>query len=76
MGPQKPEKEMEKQACFNCEEEKPFWLLMKEIAGTGRMNPNVFLKAFCATECNKANTKMKAAEEREMYVANKAFYPK
>lgn len=49
---------------------------MKEISGTGWMDPNVLLKAFCATECNKANTKMKATEEGEIYVANKAFYPK
>lgn len=67
---------MEKQMCFNCDEEKTFWLLMKEISGTGWMDPNVLLKAFCATECNKANTKMKATEEGEIYVANKAFYPK
>lgn len=40
------------------------------------MKPNVFLKAFRATECNKANTKMKATEGEEIHVANKAFYPK
>lgn len=49
---------------------------MKEISGTGWMDPNVLLKAFCATECNKANTKMKATEGGKIYVANKAFYPK
>lgn len=49
---------------------------MKEISGTGWMDPNVLLKAFCATECNKANTKTKATEEGEIYVAYKAFYPK
>ena len=38
---------------------------MKEISGTGWMDPNVLLKAFCATECNKANTKTKATEEGE-----------
>ena len=47
---------------------------MKEIPGTGWMGPNVFLKAFCATKCNKAKTK--ATEGGEIYVANKAFYPK
>lgn len=40
------------------------------------MDLNVFLKAFCATEYNKANTKMKATEGGEIYVANEAFYPK
>jgi hypothetical protein len=28
MGDKKPEKEMEKQMSFNCDEEKAFWLLM------------------------------------------------
>lgn len=37
------------------------------------MDPNVFLKAFCATECNNANTKMKATEMGEIHVANKAL---
>lgn len=40
------------------------------------MGPNVFLKAFCAADRNKANTKMKATEGGEMHAANKAFYPK
>lgn len=75
MGHKKPEKEMEKQMRFNCDE-KAIWLLLKEISETGWMDPNVLLKAFCATECNKANPKMKATEGGEIYVANKAFYPK
>lgn len=29
MGYKKPEKEIEKQMCFDCDEEKTFWLLMK-----------------------------------------------
>ena len=76
VGHKKPEKEMEKPVCFNCEEEKTFCLLTKQTPGTGWMELNVFLKAFCATESNKANTKMKAIEEGEVHVANKAFYPK
>lgn len=34
------------------------------------MNLNVFLKGFCATESNKANTKMKATDGGEIYVAD------
>lgn len=66
---------MEKQMCFNCDEEKTFWLLTKDIRDR-TMETNVFLKAFCATECNKANTKNESHSEREIHMANKAFYPK
>lgn len=56
MGHKKPRKEMEKQMCFNGDEEKTFRLLTKDIRDR-TMETNVFLKAFCAAERNKANTK-------------------
>lgn len=66
---------METQMCFNCDEEKTFWLLTKDIRD-GTMETNAFLKAFCAAECNKANTKNESHSEGEIHVAKKSFLSK
>lgn len=76
MSHKKPEKEMEKPMCFDCDEEKTFFSI-DEIDTRDRMDGNkCVFKSLRATDCDKANTEMKATEEGEIHVANKAFYPK